>query len=245
MELHDQIALVTGATSGIGEKVAARLAEERAEVIVSGRHPQRGAAVVEMILDKGGRARFVQADLTVLDDVRRLAGEAVDAQILVNVAGIYSFAPTLDQDVDSFEAMFSTNVRGPFFLTAALVPGMIARGGGSIVNITTAGAEVGVPGSAAYAASKAALASLTRTWAAEFGPSGIRVNSVSPGPVRTDHALSSLGGDELLNQIASGLPLGRPSEPEEIAEVVAFLVSPRAASVTGHTLAADGGMTIV
>ncbi len=179
-------ALVTGSTSGIGSVTASLLAAEGYDVVVSGRDADRGQAVVDRIVSAGGRARFVAADLDDLDSVRQLAESAGDVDVLVNNAGVFPGAPLVSQDVASYEQSFDVNVRAPYFLTAALVPAMIARGSGSIVNVSTMAASVGMPGLSTYGATKAALESLTRTWAAELGGSGIRVNAVAPGPTATD-----------------------------------------------------------
>jgi NAD(P)-dependent dehydrogenase (short-subunit alcohol dehydrogenase family) len=242
MDLENKTALVTGATSGIGRSVAEALAEAGASVIVSGRHADRGAEVVAAIEAAGGSARFVAADLADLDSVAHLAAEAADVDVLVNNAGIYAFAPTHEQDLGSFEAMFDINVRGLFFLTQVIAPRMAARGSGSIVNVTTMAAEIGLPGAAAYGASKAAVVSLTKTWAAEYGAAGVRVNALSPGPTRTE---GTAGMGEGLDDLASTLPLTRPADAREIAEGVVFLASPRSSYVTGAVLAADGGRTAV
>src|SRR3954451_7537329 len=186
MDLAGQRALVTGATSGIGRAVALKLAEAGAEIVVAGRDQERGAATVTAIENAGGRASFTAADLSDLDCVQRLAEQASDVDILVNNAGVFPFAPTHETKPDDFDATFDTNVRAPFFLTAALAPKMAKRGSGSIVNVATMVAHFGLPGASAYGASKAALVSLTQTWAAEYGPQGVRVNAVSAGPTRTE-----------------------------------------------------------
>jgi NAD(P)-dependent dehydrogenase (short-subunit alcohol dehydrogenase family) len=140
--------------------------------------------------------------------------------------------------------MFDVNVRGTFFLTAAIAPKMAARGGGSIVNITTMAAEFGMVGAAAYGASKAAVVELTRTWAAEFAANNVRVNAVSPGPTTTE-GTTEVMGPEGIAQVGATVPLNRPATVEEIARVVAFAASPRASYVTGAIIAADGGRTAV
>jgi NAD(P)-dependent dehydrogenase (short-subunit alcohol dehydrogenase family) len=242
VDLEDKRAIVTGATSGIGRAVALKLAEEGAEVIVTGRDQQRGAETVAAIEADGGRAQFIAADLNDVGSVRTLAEQAGDVDILVNNAGVFSFAPSHEIDADTFDATFATNVRAPFFLTAALAPGMAARGQGSIVNVATMAAHFGLPGASAYGASKAAVVSLTQTWAAEYGPRGVRVNAVSAGPTRTE-GTAGMGDD--LNALGSTTPLGRSASPDEIAEAIVFLASPRSSYVNGAVLAADGGRTAV
>ena len=240
--LERQRALVTGATSGIGRAVALKLAEAGADVIVVGRDAQRGAETVAAIEAEGGTGSFIDANLDNLDDVARLAEQAGDVDILINNAGIYPFAATHETDVETFEKTFDVNVRAPFFLTAALAPKMAARGGGSIVNVATMVAHFGLPGAGAYGASKAAIVSLTQTWAAEYGPQGVRVNAVSPGATRTEGTAPMGDG---LDQLASTSPLGRPASPDEIADAIVFLASPRSSYVNGAILAADGGRTAV
>lgn len=244
MNLTNKTALVTGATSGIGRAIALELARDGASIIVSGRDAVRGAQTVAAIEAEGGTARFVAADLGDLESVAQLVQEAADADVLINNAGTFAFAPTADQDVASFESLFDVNVRGTFFLTAALAPKMAARGQGSIVNITTMAAEVAFPGGAAYGASKAALIALTRTWAAEFAADNVRVNAVSPGPTTTEGTTEVMGPGAIA-QVGATVPLGRAAAVEEIAHVVAFVASPRASYVTGAIYAADGGRAAI
>ncbi len=240
MELHNTIALVTGGSAGIGLESARLLAREGAHVIIAGRDQERGAhAAAEL----GGTVEFIQADLADLDSVRSLARRAGDVDILVNNAGSFPVAPTVEQDIESFEMMFDTNVRGAYFLVAELAKGMMARGRGSIINVTSLAAVKGIPGASVYSATKAALTSLTRSWATEFGAAGVRVNAVSPGPTRTDGVLSEWG--ESIEDLAAGSPLARTARPDEIAEAVLFLASPRASYITGSTLYADGGGSAV
>ncbi len=187
-DLQDRRALVTGATSGIGRAVALQLARDGAEVIVHGRDAARGAETVAAITAAGGRARFVSADLSDPADLQRLVAAVGDIDILVNNAGFSWFGATADLKVETFDALFASNVRAPFFLVAAFAPGMVARGKGSIINVSSMAGQIGLPGGAAYGATKAALAAMTRAWAVEFSPSGVRVNAIAPGPVHTGGA---------------------------------------------------------
>lgn len=236
------IALVTGSTAGIGAATAALLAAAGHDVVISGRDAGRGEAVVKRIVGDGGRARFVHADLADLASVRSLAEQSGDVEILVNNAGIFPGAALVDQDVDSFESSFDVNVRAPYFLTAALVPGMVSRGSGSIVNVSTMAAAVGMPGLSTYAATKAALESLTRTWAAELGPAGVRVNTVAPGPTATETFTTTMD-EATRTAIAASTILGRPAAPEEIARVIVFVATEGGSYLTGATIAADAGRT--
>jgi NAD(P)-dependent dehydrogenase (short-subunit alcohol dehydrogenase family) len=243
MELEGKRALVTGGTSGIGRAVAGQLARAGANVIVTGRDPGRGADVVAEIRSGGGEASFIAADIGDFAAIGRLAEEARAVDILINNAGAFDFAPTQNQELEGFQRMFDVNVRAPYFLTAALAPRMAAGEGGAIVNITTMAAELGLPGGSAYGATKAALASLTRTWATEFAAGGVRVNTVSPGPTRTE-GVAQMSEEEVA--FVSGVTaMGRLAEPSEIAELVVFLSSPRSSYMTGAMVAADGGATAV
>jgi NAD(P)-dependent dehydrogenase (short-subunit alcohol dehydrogenase family) len=232
--LKGERALVTGATSGIGRAVALQLARDGAEVVVHGRDAARGSATVGAITDAGGTASFIAADLGNADEVQRLAREVGDVDILVNNAGIALFGPTAGFEVSAFDRMFASNVRAPFFLVAAFAPGMVARGHGSIVSVSSMAGGVGLVGGAAYGATKASLEAMTRAWAAEYSASGVRVNTVAAGPVYTPASQRAEG-------LGETTPMHRASQPQEIAEVVTFLASQRASYITGTTVAADGG----
>jgi NAD(P)-dependent dehydrogenase (short-subunit alcohol dehydrogenase family) len=234
------VALVTGATSGIGQAAAIRLAEEGHKVIVHGRDRQRGAEVVKAVEDAGSTGLFLAADLGDTQEVARLAAEAGEVDVLVNNAGSAWFGPSADLDVEGYDGMFDANVRAAYFLVAALAPGMARRGSGSIINLGSMVGQIGVAGGAAYGATKAALAALTRAWAAEFSPSGVRVNTVAPGPVYT----AAVGPERTFSTGKTTL-LGRAAESAEIADVIAFLASPRATYITGAVIPVDGGRTAV
>ncbi|MFI5841192.1 SDR family NAD(P)-dependent oxidoreductase [Catenuloplanes sp. NPDC051500] len=238
--MNSTTALVTGSTSGIGAAIARSLAEAGILVAVSGRDTARGETLAAEI---GGV--FVPADLAGdYQGLRDLAAEATARlggriDILVNNAGIYPATPTdalADADLD---AMLAVNVRAPHVLVAALAPAMAARGDGVIINIGSWMARVGVPFAAAYTATKAALEQMTRTWSAEFGPQGVRVNTVAPGVTLTP---GNEAFREVLDHQTAGTPAGVVIRPEDIAAAVRFLASDDARMIHGSTLDVDGGI---
>lgn len=243
--LTGKVALVTGSTNGIGRATALELADRGATVLVVGRDEQRGHSVVDEIVAAGGKADLLLADLSDAASARDLAERALaggrQVDILVNNAGIAAMGPTSEATEADFDSNFDVNVKAPYFLTAALVPGMAERGWGAVVNISTMVASYGQPGMAIYGASKAALELLTKSWAAELGPSGVRVNAVAPGPIETERS----AGSEFLAQMAAGLPARRPGTTQEVAAAVAYLVGEEAGFTHGVVLHVDGGRTAV
>ena len=242
MTLQGKTALITGGTSGIGRAVAERLASDGAEVIVTGRDQARGREVVEAVQAAGGKAQFIAADLASFADVRRLAEATGDVDVLVNNAGVFPGGPTDQTTEVAFDVTFDVNVKAPFFLTAAIAPRMAARGSGSIINISTMAATIGINGLAVYGASKAAVESLTKAWTAEYAAQGVRVNTVAPGPTRTP-ASAAMG--ETFDVLASSTPAGHGATPDEIANAVSFLASDEASFIYGAILPADGGRVAV
>ncbi|OBK47699.1 SDR family NAD(P)-dependent oxidoreductase [Mycobacterium sp. 1081908.1] len=240
--LAGSTALVTGATSGIGRAIALQLADRGAEVLVHGRSAERGADVVREIESSGGKARFIAADLGDADDVRRLAAEAGQVDILINNAGIYKFGETTDTDDATFDEHVNVNIRAPFILVQQLAPAMAQRGGGAVVNVSTLAASVAARGTGIYGASKAALEQLTRVWADEFGKFGVRVNALAAGPTDTPGA-NVLPG--LVEGLGATTALGRPADPCEIASAVVFLGSPEASYINGAVLHATGGQLAI
>jgi len=240
-------ALITGGTSGIGRAVANKLAKLGVHVLVVGRNAERGEKTISEIRSAGGHADFIASDLRDAASARGVARRAIElgeghVDILINNAGIYPFGLTHETSEESFDKVYSLNVKVPYFLVAELAPLMAKRGKGAIVNLSTMVADYGAAGMSVYGSSKAAINLLTKTWAAEYGPSGVRVNAVSPGPTRTE-GTGSFG--EGLEQLASQAPAGRPATPDEIAEAIVFLATDRASFIQGAKLAVDGGRTAV
>jgi NAD(P)-dependent dehydrogenase (short-subunit alcohol dehydrogenase family) len=238
MELKDKRALITGGTSGMGSAAALSMAEKGASVIITGRDETRGASTVETIRAGGHDAQFVAADLVEMSEVRRVADAAGEIDVLVNCAGFAARGPTADTDEAALDGLFQINVKVPFFLVAALAPKIAARGGGSIINVSTMVAGYGQPGMAAYGASRAAIELLTKAWAAEYGPQNIRVNAVAPGPTLTPAVAPML---EMAKEFANQIPLRRLADVHELSDVITFLATPAAGFINGAIIPVDGG----
>jgi NAD(P)-dependent dehydrogenase (short-subunit alcohol dehydrogenase family) len=240
-------ALITGGTSGIGRAAAKKLAQLGVHVLVVGRNAERGKETVDEIRAAGGKVDFISSDLRDASSARSVARRAAElgngtVDILINNAGIYPFVPTHETTEEVFESVYSLNVKVPYFLVAELAPRMAKRGKGAIVNLSTMVADYGAPGMSLYGSSKAAINLLTKAWAAEYGPSGVRVNAVSAGPTRTE-GTDAMG--EAIDQLAAQAPAGRPATPDEIAEAIVFLATDASSFVYGAKLAVDGGRSAV
>lgn len=240
-------ALITGGTSGIGRAVANKLAQFGIHVLVVGRNAERGKRTVDEIRRAGGKVDFISSDLGDASSARAVAKRAVElgnghVDILINNAGIFPFGPTHEMTEEVFDQVYSLNVKAPYFLVAELAPLMAKTGKGVIVNISTMVADYGAPGMSLYGSSKAAINLLTKTWAAEYGPKGVRVNAVSPGPTRTE-GTDAMG--EGLEKLAAQAPAGRPATADEIAEAIVFLATDRSSFIYGAKLAVDGGRTAI
>jgi NAD(P)-dependent dehydrogenase (short-subunit alcohol dehydrogenase family) len=247
MTPNTSTALITGGTSGIGRATANKLAQLGIHVLVVGRNAERGKKTVDEIRAAGGNADLILSDLRGADGARQVVRRAIElgdghVDILINNAGVYPFGPTHEMTEEQFDSVFSLNVKVPYFLVAELAPLMAKRGKGAIVNLSTMVADYGAPGMSLYGSSKAAINLLTKTWAAEYGPSGVRVNAVSPGPTRTE-GTEAMG--EGLQELAAQAPARRPATAEEIAEAVVFLATDRASFIYGAKLPVDGGRTAV
>jgi NAD(P)-dependent dehydrogenase (short-subunit alcohol dehydrogenase family) len=240
-------ALITGGTSGIGRAVANKLAQLGILALVVGRNEERGEKTIAEIRAAGGQADFISSDLRDASSARQVARRAVElgnghVDILINNAGVYPFGSTHETSEELFDKVYSLNVKVPYFLVAELAPLMAKRGRGAIVNLSTMVADYGAPGTSLYGSSKAAINLLTKTWTAEYGRSGVRINAVSPGPTRTE-GTDSMG--EGLDQLAAEAPAGRPATADEIAEAIVFLATDRSSFIHGAKLAVDGGRTAI
>ncbi len=240
-------ALITGGTSGIGRAVANKLAQSGVHVLVVGRNAERGQKTIAEIRTAGGQADFISSDLRDASSARQVARRAVElgnghVDILINNAGTFPFGLTHEMSEESFDKVYSLNVKVPYFLVAELAPLMAKRGRGAIVNVSTMVADYGASGMSLYGSSKAAVNLLTKAWAAEYGPSGVRVNAVSPGPTRTE-GTDAMG--EGLERLAAQAPAGRPATADEIAEAIVFLATDRSSFIQGAKLAVDGGRTAI
>lgn len=249
MKLAGKVALVTGASQGIGRAIAERFAREGADVVVNYRSgPAMAAEVVEFARAAGVRAEAIQADVSSVEAVTRLVDEAVArlgrVDVLVNNAGVETHAPFWEVSESDFDKVLNVNLKGTFFATQAVVRHLRATGrAGRVVNISSVHEELPFPNFAAYCASKGALKMLTRNLAVELGPLGITINNVAPGAIVTPINRALLNDAVKLRSLTEQIPLARLGTTDDVAGVAAFLASDEAAYVTGSTYVVDGGLT--
>jgi 3-oxoacyl-[acyl-carrier protein] reductase len=246
-QLQGQVAVVTGASKGLGAAIAEHLAAAGAAVVVNFASSKAGAeAVVNRIRKADGKAVAVQADVSKPDDIRRLFAETKKAfgklDILVNNAGVYEFAPLEAISADHFHKHFNLNVLGLLLTTQEAVK-HFGPAGGTIINMSSFAATSAPPSTSVYSGTKAAVNAITRSLAQELGPRKIRVNAISPGVVETEglHA-AGISGSDFQRQIETQTPLGRISQPQDVAPAVVFLASPDSAWITGENLYVSGGL---
>lgn len=248
INLEGKIALVNGASRGIGEAIARGLAKAGAEVVLTSRSYESVDPVASSILQSGGKAKAVACHAGNLDDIEALFLEVQNVygrlDILVNNAATNPYyGPAHGLPPEAFDKTVDVNLKGPYYMMAHAVPMMVESGGGSIVNVASIAAQVSMPGQAAYAMSKAGLVSLSKSFAKEYGQKGVRVNAILPGLVDTKLA-SALIDDPSVQKWVAGLPVPRPGQPEDMVAGVLYLVSDQAAYTTGTTLVMDGGATL-
>lgn len=246
--LVGKVAVVTGSTSGIGEAIARAFAQEGAMVVLTGRRADLGERVMEQIIDDGGQAVFVPGDLTRSETRQAVVSAAVKRfgglDILVNNAAVASFAMTDDAGEDDFDRMVTLNYKAAYFMTQAALPHLLSGRGSKIINIGTLGAVKSWPGASVYNSSKAALESLTRTWATEYGPHGVGVNMISPGMV-ADAPMSQpvLARMDVDAQVLPSVPARRLCTMDDISAAALFLACADSDYLHGVRLPLDGGLT--
>jgi glucose 1-dehydrogenase len=246
--LKDKVAIVTGAGSGIGQEIAKRLGSEGVKVIVDYIGGAEGAEETgRAISEAGGACKLVCADVTKIDEVNSLVDSAWEtfgsADILINNAGMEKRSDFWDTPEEEYDKVMEVNLRGPFFLTQAFVRRLRAAGKpGRIVNISSVHEDMVFPGFSTYCCSKGGLRMLMRNLAVELGPLGITINNVAPGAIATPINNALLEDQRKLDALLANIPLGRMGTPEDVAGLVAFLVSDDAAYITGSTFVVDGGL---
>src|SRR5215208_7107173 len=242
-DLRGRVALVTGAGRGIGEACALGLGEAGADLVLVSRSPEELARTAERAEATGRRAQVAPGDVTSVQDVRTIAEGAGRVDILVNSAGTNIPEPFLDVSEENFDALLAVNLKGTFLMSQAIARSMVARGDGSIVNITSQMGHVGGPNRTAYCASKHGVEGLTKAMALDLAPRGVRVNAVAPTYIETPMTSGFLADPEFRADTISRIPLGRVGSVDDVVGAVVYLASPAASLVTGASLLVDGGYT--
>jgi len=248
MKLKDKVSIVTGAARGIGFAIASRFAAEGSKVVIIDLYDESVKEAVKKIKDQGGEALGFQGDVTSKERIEEIVSQVIKKfgviDILVNNAGIYVGKAFWDEPLEFYERTFKVNVLGTVIPSQAVVPHMMKRKKGKIINISSKAAICGEPGHAAYSASKGAVLSLTRAMAIELAPYHINVNAICPGPTETAILFSSMTKEQL-EELRKSIPLGRYGKPEDIAGAALYLASDDSEWCTGHALSVDGGMSIL
>jgi NAD(P)-dependent dehydrogenase (short-subunit alcohol dehydrogenase family) len=248
MRLRDKTAIVTGAGSGIGRAIARMFAAQGARVLVADMAVDGGQATVSQITGEGGTARFIQTDVARAESVQAMVAAALDAwgrlDILVNNAGIVRVGSVTEGSEADWDLSLAVNLKGVYLCARHALPAMIVGGGGAMVNIASVGGLVGAAGLAAYASAKAGVLNLTRQMAVDYGPQGVRVNSICPGTIPTPMHYAFYRPEDkeaTLAEWAKAKPLRKVGRPEDIAYAAVYLASDEASFVTGANLVVDGG----
>ena len=243
MKLEGKVAIVTGATSGMGRATAVLFAKEGAKVVVTGRNEERAQAVVDEIKGNGGEAIYVIVDASNVEDCKKIFDATIEAfgtvDILVNNAGMLSMSPLLDVSIEEWNKVFAVNVTSALYLTQLCAPIMKEKGKGVIVNTASVASFAAHHGFAAYVSSKHAMAGLSKSMAWELGPE-IRVNAIAPGAIHTA-MVDSIGGPSVLQGMIDNCPCKRVGQPEDIAGAALFLASDDCTFMTGQIIKVDGG----
>jgi len=251
VRLKEKVAVVTGTGAGIGKSIAEVFAREGAKVVCASRRAVNGQPVVDAIVAEGGQATFVQCDVSVEEDVKKMVARTIETygriDVLVNNAGVNFVKAFEETNPADWDRVVNTDLRGTYLCCRTVIPEMLKTGGGSIINITTVHTVASLPGAAPYDAAKWGMVGLTKALAVEFAARNIRVNALSPGLIDTkiweDIKKAAPDLEACLDYWKSNIPMGRVGKPEEVARVAVFLASDDASYMTGANILVDGGMT--